>query len=101
MAERSKKRPLPPGEIDSPPPEFPKGKKAKRGSEDLPFHGDGGDDSWMDPQLAAKERAKRRNQARENEVLGDQVDVFSGEIQYEVLLSFLVTYIYEIKAVEA
>ncbi|RWW44081.1 hypothetical protein BHE74_00050189, partial [Ensete ventricosum] len=80
---------------------FPKGKKAKRGSEDLPFHGDGGDDSWMDPQLAAKERAKRRNQARENEVLGDQVDVFSGEIQYEVLLSFLVTYIYEIKAVEA
>ncbi|CAL9181051.1 unnamed protein product [Musa hybrid cultivar] len=88
MAETSKKRPLPPDEFDSPPPEqrrarFPKGKKAKRGSEDLPFHGDGGDGNWMDPQLAAKERAKRRNQTRENEVLGDQVDVFSGEIQYE------------------
>lgn len=41
----------------------------------------------MDPQLAAKERAKRRNQMREDEVLGGQVDGFSGEVQYEVLLA--------------
>ncbi|WOK96243.1 hypothetical protein Cni_G04950 [Canna indica] len=88
MAERAKKRPLPIDEFDSPPPaqrraRFPKGKKANRGDDGPTLDGDRNSGNWMDPQLAAKERAKRRNKMREDEVLGDQVDGFSGEVQYE------------------
>ncbi|KAG6494571.1 hypothetical protein ZIOFF_042331 [Zingiber officinale] len=62
---------------------FPKGKKAKRVDADGIQDGNGEKKRWMDPSLAAKERSKRRNKMRESEVLGDQVDGLSGEVQYE------------------
>ncbi|XP_074577678.1 uncharacterized protein LOC141834126 [Curcuma longa] len=89
MAERAKKRPLPPEEFDPPTApaqrqaRFPKGKKAKRVAADRILDGNGEDESWMDPDLASSERAQRRNKMREDEVLGDQLDGFSGEVQYE------------------
>lgn len=52
--------------------------------------GNGEREIWTAPDLAAKERAKRRNKMREDEVLGDQVGGFSGEVQYEVMVPFLV-----------
>ncbi|XP_042399329.1 CD2 antigen cytoplasmic tail-binding protein 2 homolog isoform X2 [Zingiber officinale] len=89
MAERGKKRPLPLEEFDptKAPAQrqarFPKGKKAKRVAADRILDGNGGDESWMAPDLASKKRAKLRNKMREDAVLGDQVDGFSGEVQYE------------------
>lgn len=50
----------------------------------------------MDPLLAAKERAKRRNRTREDELFGPQEDVSSAEVRYEVLLAVLVLQIPEI-----
>uniref|UniRef100_A0A1D1ZHE4 LIN1-like protein n=1 Tax=Anthurium amnicola TaxID=1678845 RepID=A0A1D1ZHE4_9ARAE len=80
---------------------FPKGKKAKR-LNDTPAGGGGGngdEDSrafgrWMNPGLAAKERAKRRSQNRENDLFRDQVgvggveDIARAEVDYEVNDSF-------------
>lgn len=65
---------------------FPKGKKAKRVDGDGIQDGNGQNKIWIDPGLAAKERSKRRNKMRESEVLGDQVDSRSGEVQYEVMM---------------
>ncbi|XP_074558938.1 uncharacterized protein LOC141814883 isoform X2 [Curcuma longa] len=89
MANRAEKRPLPLDEIDPPKAQaerqvrFPKGKKAKRVDGDGIQDGNGQNKIWIDPGLAAKERSKRRNKMRESEVLGDQVDSRSGEVQYE------------------
>ncbi|XP_042401562.1 CD2 antigen cytoplasmic tail-binding protein 2-like isoform X2 [Zingiber officinale] len=89
MANRGEKLPLPLREFDPPKGQtqrqvkFPKGKKAKRVDADGIQDGNGEKKRWMDPSLAAKERSKRRNKMRESEVLGDQVDGLSGEVQYE------------------
>nr|XP_029124288.1 LIN1-like protein isoform X2 [Elaeis guineensis] len=83
------KRPLPDDETDPSPPQrrvrFPKGKKAKKGN-DLSLGGDGDEEDFqlrLAPQLAAKERAKRRNQLREEELFRDQADITSAEVHYE------------------
>ncbi|XP_008790842.1 LIN1-like protein isoform X2 [Phoenix dactylifera] len=83
------KRPLPDDDSDPSPLQrrarFPKAKKAKKGNE-LSFGGDGDEEDFQprfDAQLAAKERAKRRSQLREEELFRDQVDISSAEVHYE------------------
>lgn len=71
---------------------FPKGKKAKRTDggggayKDEAGEGDDEDlDALIDPRLAAKERAKRRNQIREEELFKEQqTDVSAAEVYYDV-----------------
>ncbi|ONK74039.1 uncharacterized protein A4U43_C03F2160 [Asparagus officinalis] len=67
---------------------FPKGKKAKRGEGDGVVHRrddeDEDLDAVVDPRLAAKERAKRRSQIREEELFRDQqADVSAAEVYYD------------------
>lgn len=65
-------------------PRFPKGKKAKK--EDFIVNNDEEDDVIgidKDPVLAAKERAKRRYQMKEEDVLGVGGDVSAAEVVYD------------------
>ncbi|CAA7404754.1 unnamed protein product [Spirodela intermedia] len=75
---------------------FPKGKKARKGS-DVAAGGNGDDGAaafgqWMNPELAVRERTKRRNQNREAELFREKVvgveDIVGAEVQYEVNASF-------------
>ncbi|MQM17055.1 hypothetical protein Taro_050022 [Colocasia esculenta] len=110
MAERagaSLKRSFPEEEDDDddggrPPQErkvrFPKGKKARRGNEVATGGNEdenaGAFGRWMNPEHAAKERAKRRSLKRENDLFKDQVgaggveDIARAEVHYEVNDSF-------------
>nr|DAD41146.1 TPA_asm: hypothetical protein HUJ06_015469 [Nelumbo nucifera] len=72
---------------------FPKGKKVKTGDERPSVSVDeDGLSELADPRLAAKERAKRRNQMTaelfREETHGIFHDVSSAEVTYEVCFSF-------------
>lgn len=78
---------------------FPKGKKVKKGEQRFANEGEKDDDdssafgSWMNPKLAAKERANMRNRNRERD-RSDQFGKFEqilarSEIKYEVTYLFI------------
>lgn len=78
---------------------FPKGKKVKKGEQRFANDGEKDDDdssafgSWMNPKLAAKQRANRRNRNREKD-RSDQFGKFEqilarSEIKYKVTNLFI------------
>lgn len=95
MAEKSKgKRLL--EEDDSNPtpmqkkPRFPKGKKVKSVDRPQvePEEAEGTIGAAVDPRLAAKERAKRRTQMKEEELLRSHADFSAAEVHYDDSVNF-------------